>query len=350
MYCVKCGAEVSAADKVCAKCGEVVRGSAATMMPAGGGRGVANVYAGFWRRLGAYLIDFLVILVGWIVLSVILRALPRDAKLSLLSFLVVAVGQWLYFAIGWSSAAQGTIGKQALGIKVADLDGNRIGFGRATGRYFAQILTALTFGVGYAMIVFTQRRQALHDFVAGTVIVRREHSAATIAASTAPPVSAATTVLAVAAIVLFNPMGIGVLAAIAIPAYQNYTIRAQVVEGLMLAEPVKTAVATASAGGTSWASMTKESLGVPNVSGKFVSRIDVVRGAIVIEYGNTANKLIAGKTLVLNPYGAASPSGAAGIGWVCGRGVSPAGAVPAIDDAAGLTTIGNAYLPAMCHG
>jgi uncharacterized RDD family membrane protein YckC len=348
MYCVNCGAQVSAADKICAQCGQVVGGGAVTMA-AGGAGGVADVYAGFWRRLCAYLIDCFVILVGYIVLSVILVGLPKEVK-PLISFLVIVVAQWLYFAIGWSSAAQGTIGKRALGIKVAGLDGNRIGLGRATGRYFAQILTALTLGVGYAMIVFTRRRQALHDVIAGTVVVRREHSAATIAVSTAPEVSPVIAVLAVVALVLLNPMGIGILAAIAIPAYQNYTIRAQVAEGLMLAEPVKTAVATASARGTNWASMTKDSLGIGDVSGKFVSRIEVLRGAIVIEYGNSANKLIAGKTLVLNPYGSASPSGGAGIDWACGRGPSPVGAAPAIEDAARFTTIGNAFLPMMCRG
>jgi uncharacterized RDD family membrane protein YckC len=85
----------------------------------------------------------------------------------------VLVADWLYFAYQESSPAQATIGKRALGIKVTDLEGNRISFGRATGRYFAKYLSAITLFIGFLLAAFTARKQALHDMIAGTLVVNR---------------------------------------------------------------------------------------------------------------------------------------------------------------------------------
>ena len=87
-----------------------------------------------------------------------------------------------------SSAKQATVGKMALGIIVTDLDGRRIGFGRATGRYFAKILSALTLGIGFLMAGFTERKQALHDMVASCLVVKGvAPSPAQVASPNAPP-------------------------------------------------------------------------------------------------------------------------------------------------------------------
>jgi uncharacterized RDD family membrane protein YckC len=87
-----------------------------------------------------------------------------------------------------SSAKQATVGKMALGIIVTDLDGRRIGFGRATGRYFAKILSALTLGIGFLMAGFTERKQALHDMVASCLVIRgAAPSQARVTSTTAPP-------------------------------------------------------------------------------------------------------------------------------------------------------------------
>jgi uncharacterized RDD family membrane protein YckC len=72
-----------------------------------------------------------------------------------------------------SSSQQGTLGKMALGIKVTDMNGSRVSFGRATGRYFAKIISGLTFSIGYIMAGFTQQKQALHDIIAGCLIINR---------------------------------------------------------------------------------------------------------------------------------------------------------------------------------
>jgi uncharacterized RDD family membrane protein YckC len=80
--------------------------------------------------------------------------------------------KWLYFALQESSSAQATVGKRVLGLKVINLEGNRIGFGQASGRFFGKILSGMILCVGYMMAGFTERKQALHDMVAGTLVVR----------------------------------------------------------------------------------------------------------------------------------------------------------------------------------
>ena len=90
-----------------------------------------------------------------------------------LSIMTVSmVIHWLYFALQESSSAQATLGKRAVGIKVTNLEGQRIGFGQATGRFFGKIISGLTLLIGYMMAGFTDRKQALHDIIAGTLVVR----------------------------------------------------------------------------------------------------------------------------------------------------------------------------------
>jgi uncharacterized RDD family membrane protein YckC len=89
------------------------------------------------------------------------------------NYLVNTVGGWLYYALMESSRFQGTLGKMAVQIKVTDLEGNRISFGRATGRYFGKIVSGLTLLVGYIMVAFTRQKQGLHDIMAGCLVVRK---------------------------------------------------------------------------------------------------------------------------------------------------------------------------------
>jgi uncharacterized RDD family membrane protein YckC len=73
-----------------------------------------------------------------------------------------------------SSRHQGTLGKMALGLIVTDSQGRPIGFAHATGRYFAKIITGLIpLGIGYAMAGFTEKKQALHDMIAGCLVLRK---------------------------------------------------------------------------------------------------------------------------------------------------------------------------------
>lgn len=86
--------------------------------------------------------------------------------------LIAFVGDWLYFSLMESSSSQGTVGKIVCGLRVTDTQGRRISFGRATGRYFAKILSALILLIGYLMVGWTRQKRGLHDFIAGTLVVR----------------------------------------------------------------------------------------------------------------------------------------------------------------------------------
>ena len=146
-----------------------------------------TVYAGFWLRGVAYLIDS--ILVGVIVfvvagLGIVPMADDPEAEplLSALNFLAEAIAL-LYWSIFEASALQATPGKLAVGIRVTDLAGGRLGFGRALLRNVLKILSFLLLLIGYLMAAFTARKQALHDLLAGTLVVKR--GAAPPAAGTA---------------------------------------------------------------------------------------------------------------------------------------------------------------------
>jgi len=139
-------------------------------------------YGGFWLRFVAYVIDAVVLniamsafglFVGFGIGAGLAAADNGDAAAGIASLVGGAmglVGSWLYSAVLESSSWQATLGKKALGLVVTDERGERIGFGRATGRYFAKILSALILLFGFFMIGWTQRRQGLHDIVAGTLV------------------------------------------------------------------------------------------------------------------------------------------------------------------------------------
>ena len=148
-----------------------------------------TTYAGFWRRLAAWILDGL--LLSLVTLPFTLQfdgGTAAEAARSSAAGTISTIVGWLYFALMESSAKQATVGKMALGIIVTDLDGRRIGFGRATGRYFAKILSALTLGIGFLMAGFTERKQALHDMVASCLVLKAEPAPqARLASPTAPP-------------------------------------------------------------------------------------------------------------------------------------------------------------------
>jgi uncharacterized RDD family membrane protein YckC len=120
-------------------------------------------YGGFWIRVLAALIDGLILGVA----DFFLR--PRIGEVYPL---IALVGDWLYFSLMESSSSQGTVGKIVCGLRVTDIQGRRISFGRATGRYFAKILSALILLIGYLMVGWTRQKRGLHDFIAGTLVVR----------------------------------------------------------------------------------------------------------------------------------------------------------------------------------
>jgi len=88
------------------------------------------------------------------------------------TFILLLFGSWLYEALLESSSYQATLGKMIFGMKVTDLNGHRISFGRATGRHFAKWLSTMILCIGYIMVGFTERKQGLHDLLAGTLVRR----------------------------------------------------------------------------------------------------------------------------------------------------------------------------------
>jgi uncharacterized RDD family membrane protein YckC len=133
------------------------------------------VYGGFWLRFVAYIIDSVIlnIVVFIISFAVGLGMGPTGGESAQVVASVIGIGlAWLYFAFQESSEAGATLGKRALGLRVLTGDGQRISFGRATGRFFAKFLSALILLIGYIMAAFTERKRALHDMIADTVVVK----------------------------------------------------------------------------------------------------------------------------------------------------------------------------------
>ncbi len=121
-------------------------------------------YAGFWRRLAAFIIDQMILNV-FETMAVFLVSLP----LNTLSFLLLA--NVLYFTGFESSGKQATPGKQAFGIAVTDLEGRRISLPCATLRFVSKFLSAILFGAGFLTIAISKNKQGLHDRIAGTLVV-----------------------------------------------------------------------------------------------------------------------------------------------------------------------------------
>ncbi len=92
---------------------------------------------------------------------------------SMIGHITGIVLNWLYYTLLESSSRQATLGKMALGIVVTDLEGNRISFARANGRYWGKLVSAIILLIGFIMAGFTRKKQALHDIMAGTLVVKK---------------------------------------------------------------------------------------------------------------------------------------------------------------------------------
>lgn len=202
VFCSKCGAQNFATAQLCQKCGSGLSVGLAPRPPAAPAYAAAPAvayaaaptapYGGFWIRLLAHLIDHVILgavaapLFFIVVFPAMIRVINEGERNqepspeligaivgSVFVYVVLAVvGQWLYEALLTSSSWQGTVGKRVLQLKVTDELGNRIGFGRATGRFFAKILSSMFFWIGFIMIGFTDRKRGLHDMLAGTLVMK----------------------------------------------------------------------------------------------------------------------------------------------------------------------------------
>ena len=165
MYCPKCGVILEDNQRYCGNCGtELASNTVAQTSLISSGTGE---HAGFWRRFVAWIIDTVIIYAAYFLMTGLFFITGGYSFVfSILSIAII----WLYYSIMESSSTQATLGKMALGIVVTDMSGNRVSFGRATGRYFAKIISGLILNIGFLMIAFTEKKQGLHDILADTLV------------------------------------------------------------------------------------------------------------------------------------------------------------------------------------
>lgn len=210
MYCSKCGSQISAETAFCGSCGQPVGSLAPASVPlatAPAGLAVptyappaaalpAVFYAGFWLRFIAFLMDsvlrgvaFVSLLIPLLVLTGAGGAIERiangedfsDNVAALIGggfllglFGITLLVSWLYYAFFESSSWQATPGKKLLNLYVTDLDGRPVSFARASGRFFAKIVTSVVpLFIGYILAGITEKKQALHDIIAGCLVRRK---------------------------------------------------------------------------------------------------------------------------------------------------------------------------------
>ena len=184
MVCPQCGQPAPEGEAACPACGSLLAVAHDDEPPdeiAGPVHAPAGAigYAGFWRRAVAISIDAVILaVVAWpLGLAPTMAVMTGPGSASAIGK-AAAVGltrgvlTWAYFAGMESSAWQGTLGKRAIGLSVTDTSGARITFGRASGRCFGKLVSCLSLGLGFLMAAFTARRQAIHDLLANTLVVR----------------------------------------------------------------------------------------------------------------------------------------------------------------------------------
>lgn len=158
-----------------------------------------KVYAGFWIRFVAYIIDaiivgtvqsfFIVPILGVLGINMLSSmesmqaggATPEDmipymmAALSgiMMAAIISTIISIVYFSFMESSKIQGTVGKMVLGLKVTDMDGNQLNLGKAFLRNIGKILSQMIAMIGFIMAGFTDKKQALHDMIAGALVVKK---------------------------------------------------------------------------------------------------------------------------------------------------------------------------------
>ena len=144
------------------------------------------MYAGFWKRVGAFMIDWIVLFGAeilfifiWAGFELLLNAIgleqnTKELVLGVLGAPIYFLIPWLYYANFESSNFKATLGKQAVGIVVIDKNNNRISFGRASARFWSKILSIIILFIGFVMAAFTKEKQALHDIISSTYVINKD--------------------------------------------------------------------------------------------------------------------------------------------------------------------------------
>jgi uncharacterized RDD family membrane protein YckC len=182
MICSKCGIRNPEDANFCTGCGAGLINQNENISLASYAR-----FAGFWERFLAYCIDSIIVTLASIfVLLVVaffigfvlgLRGMDVEEMEGLfvgLYYMLSFISSWLYFTIMESSKLQATIGKKILDLAVTDVSGVRISFARANARFWSKLISGIILCIGYIMVAFTERHQALHDMVADTLVVKKK--------------------------------------------------------------------------------------------------------------------------------------------------------------------------------
>jgi len=202
MFCPKCGKETDASGKFCQWCGADIESiqSRPVATPEEDEGPEVGMYAGLGRRFVAFIVDFILILIGGSIIitffsltnglkyafymsvsrvhySELTEAGTLDAALgpavAALGMLFIII-PWLYYAGFESSRSQATPGKVLMHLIVTDLDGNKPSFARTTLRFFGKFISALIIFIGFIMIGFTKKHQGLHDKIAGCFVLLQD--------------------------------------------------------------------------------------------------------------------------------------------------------------------------------
>jgi len=159
--CPRCGTPVPDGAAFCGYCGAPVSGAG----PGAAGIVAGVEYAGFWMRFAAFIIDAIILNVIGLVVGLIADDFGARLALGVLIGAAYDIGFWV--------AADGaTPGKMALGIKVRMENGDPIDVGRAFLRWIGYYVSAFILLIGFIMIAFTPQKRGLHDYIAGTVVVK----------------------------------------------------------------------------------------------------------------------------------------------------------------------------------
>jgi len=171
-YCFNCGAEIPANAIFCLRCGK---------------KQIIEIrYCGFWRRFSAWVVDKIIIFAFISILVILVSFVPYiilweffgiditpELDFWIAVLIITIIFDWLYHAIFESSKLKATPGKLLMRMAVLDKNLKRISFNKANIRYWGKLLSSLFLFIGFIEISFTEKKQGLHDFIAGTLVVRR---------------------------------------------------------------------------------------------------------------------------------------------------------------------------------
>ena len=146
--CPSCGQPTPADAGFCPGCGRVLS---------------AVVYAGFWIRFVAWLIDGIILIIPNIIIGLVVES-PASILLQFAIGIVYTIGFW--------TAEGATPGKMAMGLRITTVEGEPVDLGKAVLRYIGYFVSGITLGIGYLMIAFTREKRGLHDLIAGTVVIK----------------------------------------------------------------------------------------------------------------------------------------------------------------------------------